>query len=704
MLRSKTDITNTGPLYTEYKYPEDFVQGFNVYQYMLLSNIISPTIQIKTSRNNAIEEIKNEYENVLWFDDFKKFAPSKIDIKNKNAVSETRYRFNNYDLKGNILQQSKENDLVESYQWGYNQTYPVAKVINATNSSNTYIPSNISQVLYIPTTFGNFNTTSFKVYSEGDINFSISFTGPPGANSYVRFTYSLTGPVNYSGVLCWSSTGTNPLCSGYSQSVNLPGIPPGEYALSVTNNAYGNSEPSLPILYCSYMGRQVSGYGIKEFYYQSFEDENSSEGNAYAGKKYYTGDFTVPFQKPNAKNYFIDYRFFNGSKWEYIRKNYINSMILSEGSAIDEVRIYPQDAQIFTYTYEPLVGISSETDLNGKTQFYYYDDLGRLSLIRDENKNILKKICYNYSGQPETCLQITYNSVAKSQSFTKNNCPAGSVGSAVTYTVVADTYTSTISQTDADQLAQNDVNANGQNYANTNGTCTFSSAAKSGLFTRNNCGTGAGSSVTYTVAAGAYTSTINQADADQLAQNDVNINGQNYANTSGICTYMNVAKSGIFTRNNCVNGTGSNVTYTVAAGTYSSTISQADADQLAQNDVNTNGQNYANLNGACTQTIYAKISYTNWFFDAGGGYANVWIKFYSDAACTTPYSVSNLSVNYRKIKILCSSSQVITDNTISGSGYSISLGNQKMESYGTGTQCYELEYHVMPGTGYIDIY
>ncbi len=41
------------------------------------------------------------------------------------------------------------------------------------------------------------------------------------------------------------------------------------------------------------------------------------------------------------------------------------------------------------------------------------------------------------------------------------------------------------------------------------------------------------------------------------------------------------------------------MTYTVPAGSYSSSVSQADADQRAQNDVNTNGQAYANYAGSC---------------------------------------------------------------------------------------------------------
>ncbi|WP_295117594.1 hypothetical protein [uncultured Chitinophaga sp.] len=60
-------------------------------------------------------------------------------------------------------------------------------------------------------------------------------------------------------------------------------------------------------------------------------------------------------------------------------------------------------AQVLTYTYKPMIGATSETDANGVTRFYEYDSKGRLSLIKDHNGNILKMICYSYSGQPEDC-------------------------------------------------------------------------------------------------------------------------------------------------------------------------------------------------------------------------------------------------------------------------------------------------------------
>ncbi len=67
----------------------------------------------------------------------------------------------------------------------------------------------------------------------------------------------------------------------------------------------------------------------------------------------------------------------------------------------------------------------------------------------------------------------TYYNTARSQVFNKNNCGSGYVGSAVTYSVPANKYSSTTSQADANNKAQNEINANGQTYANTNGSCNI---------------------------------------------------------------------------------------------------------------------------------------------------------------------------------------------------------------------------------------
>lgn len=138
----------------------------------------------------------------------------------------------------------------------------------------------------------------------------------------------------------------------------------------------------------------------------------------------------------------------------------------------------------------------------------------------------------------------TYYNTQVSACATKNDCPTGYTGSIVTYTVNAGTYSSTTSQTDADSKATTDLNNNKQSYANANGTCTATTQAiyyntqMSATATKNDCPKGSkGSVVTYTVAANTYSSTISLADANLKASNDLAINKQAYANANGACTY-----------------------------------------------------------------------------------------------------------------------------------------------------------------------
>ncbi len=69
-------------------------------------------------------------------------------------------------------------------------------------------------------------------------------------------------------------------------------------------------------------------------------------------------------------------------------------------TALDALRDI-SGAMVTTYTYDPLIGMTSETDPNGRTTYYEYDDYGRLEYIRDQDGNIIKKYEYKYATQTE---------------------------------------------------------------------------------------------------------------------------------------------------------------------------------------------------------------------------------------------------------------------------------------------------------------
>jgi len=91
----------------------------------------------------------------------------------------------------------------------------------------------------------------------------------------------------------------------------------------------------------------------------------------------------------------------NNSSWTYYEHKVSgqNAIAITGSGSIDELRLYPVMAQMTTYTYDPLIGVTSQTDINNKITYYEYDGLGRLIDLKDQDGNVIKTIEYHYKGQ-----------------------------------------------------------------------------------------------------------------------------------------------------------------------------------------------------------------------------------------------------------------------------------------------------------------
>lgn len=254
-----------------------------------------------------------------------------------------------------------------------------------------------------------------------------------------------------------------------------------------------------------------------------------------------------------------------------------------------------------------------------------------------------------------------------SETFQKNDCEIPDSGTEVEVSeadVEGNPFTSFVSQEDADNKAKEAVKAQGQDIANQKGKCRFV-GVYSKEFTKDNCGScqhGVPMSVTQDMVGGPFYSNESQEEANRLAQEAVEAQGQAYANKNGtcemdstdpvwvdsepletkceggksykkqintnecyggederwveggdkVCTWTGTY-SKQFTKQCADGGVGSKVTIDqddVTGGPFTSTVSQEDANSKAQAAVEQQGQALADAQGTCTWTGKASKVFT----------------------------------------------------------------------------------------------
>lgn len=74
-----------------------------------------------------------------------------------------------------------------------------------------------------------------------------------------------------------------------------------------------------------------------------------------------------------------------------------SSVTISGTVTIDELRLYPSDAQMTTYAFDPMIGVTASVGVNNDISYYEYDGVGRLRFVRDADRNILRAAQYFYT-------------------------------------------------------------------------------------------------------------------------------------------------------------------------------------------------------------------------------------------------------------------------------------------------------------------
>jgi YD repeat-containing protein len=135
-----------------------------------------------------------------------------------------------------------------------------------------------------------------------------------------------------------------------------------------------------------------------EFFYTGFEEDVQSVDNTIArsGKQSYIGVYQVILPSPGT--FRLTYWLKEGSTDWVFRSRIISENTLIGGTTdhVDDVRVYPADAFMTSFTYDPLIGQTSVADPSGMIRFLEYDGLGRLKLIRDHQGRIEQSFLYRF--------------------------------------------------------------------------------------------------------------------------------------------------------------------------------------------------------------------------------------------------------------------------------------------------------------------
>ncbi len=108
---------------TTYKYPADLPDP--IYQSMVTAHILSPVIEEARFQNGA----QLTFARTNYYSPYAGiYLPQNIQIQNTSSAVETRQQFHLYNTYGNILEQSKTDDVHEVFLWGYGGRYPVARI------------------------------------------------------------------------------------------------------------------------------------------------------------------------------------------------------------------------------------------------------------------------------------------------------------------------------------------------------------------------------------------------------------------------------------------------------------------------------------------------------------------------------------------------------------------------------------------------
>ncbi len=424
-LQSESTTNSDGTVLTrEVKYPGDYSVTTGWIKEMKDKNMISYPLETFTKRDNKVingsfMKYKN-HDNMLTPNEVYQIetaSPKAIASSAPSGALPSDFKLDGtieYDANGNIVTTQSKDDIIQTYIWGYNNSFPIAEVKNASVNATATALAFASAVRSIA------NTTQYPAFAGFSTAVTFSLTYAQSVNFRIKLTQTTaTSTVPYFALAVKDSKGktwfTKKYAPGSTAINDIFNLPADTYTIVYS---YQNNATTNPGLSCTIDLLQVH----QNIFYTSFEEDNTAvatEGRT--GGKSHTGNFTLPLPA-QAGNYVLTYWTKGGALtfstaptktiagtiqngWTYYECYFNNIaastlLTITTGTVkVDELRLYPQGAQMTTYTYDGLTGMTSATDAANVTTYYEYDSFKRLQAIKDQDGNIVKSYVYHYKGQ-----------------------------------------------------------------------------------------------------------------------------------------------------------------------------------------------------------------------------------------------------------------------------------------------------------------
>lgn len=346
------------------------------------------------------------------------------------VITDYSYSSNNY-LVNKIAATNSKGELIET-ETKYPGDYTIAGVMQIMQQNYNYINFPVATQTFITKGLDKYllsgNVSNFSAVPGGDIKtigtYSAKMVEPVLSTSVAFNSNQLIPNTTYyeeNGTITYNANG-NPVQTT-SDKGKVSNIYDYDNKLSIATIINASN---TDVAYTSF---EADGKGGWDFNFQDVSEEFSPTGKKCFKSVFGNTGATISRSIDNTKKYTLsfwrkgDNPVMTGATYT-LKKTYANTGTgytyyeyeVTSGTSVniagrtgtslfdyvyyvfnlDEIRLYPTEARMSTATYDPLFGKTSECDENGRITYTEYDNLGKLKLVRDQHRNVIKAYEYNY--------------------------------------------------------------------------------------------------------------------------------------------------------------------------------------------------------------------------------------------------------------------------------------------------------------------